>query len=89
MTNTARYTPGPWKWSVDEGQYWIETETEHVCGLVSSEANAKLIAAAPQMAEALIAILNRSNGKLYCTDQETGETFDNLARAALKKVGIE
>jgi hypothetical protein len=36
-----------------------------------------------RMRAALIAILTRSNGKLFDTDQETGKTFDEIAREAI------
>lgn len=48
-----------------------------------SLANAQLIAAAPALLAALAAIVERSGGRLYDTDQDTGETFDAMARAAL------
>lgn len=35
------------------------------------------------MRDALVAILTRSAGKLYDTDQETGKTFDEIAREAI------
>jgi hypothetical protein len=46
-------------------------------------ADASLIASAPVLRDVLRAILERSHGRLYDTDQETGETFDRMARAAL------
>lgn len=48
-------------------------------------ADARLIAAAPDLLAALQAILSRSQGKLYTTDPLTGETFDDIARAAIAK----
>ena len=44
-----------------------------------------VMAAAPDMLAALQAIIERSSGRLYDTDQVTGETFDALARAAIAK----
>lgn len=35
------------------------------------------------MRAALLAILTRSGGRLYDTDQETGKTFDEIARDAI------
>jgi hypothetical protein len=48
-------------------------------------ANARLIAASPDLLAACKAVLERANGKLYDTDQVTGETFDAALRAAIAK----
>lgn len=36
-----------------------------------------------RMRKALVAILTRSGGKLYSTDQETGKTFEEIAHEAI------
>jgi hypothetical protein len=71
---TVGHTPGPW--AVEQGGdgpggYWIEAvnEAKTICGRgawsnrpAESLANAHLIAAAPELLEALSAVVNRSPG---------------------------
>ncbi len=38
-----------------------------------------------RLVEACRAVLERSGGRLYDTDQQTGETFDTILRAAIAK----
>ena len=57
--------------------------------LVRYDDDARLFRAAPALYEALRTIIERSGGRLYDTDQETGETFYELARAALALVDRE
>ncbi len=96
----AAYTPGPWsvskEGSLAGGHYWTifgrdGYETARSAGLSRPTeeiaANARLIAAAPELLAALRAIVDRSSGRLYDTDQETGQTFDEIALAAIAKAG--
>lgn len=99
MTQTAKHTPGPWK------QKGVTTANNgHVfCGDVhiadcincnklppkEAEANAKLIAAAPDMVEALkrISSINHNLGTL--TDTHMLGKCIEIAAAVLAKVGAE
>lgn len=60
----------------------VEIASVHAIG-DAKHANARLIAAAPDLLAALKAIVERSGGKLYNTDQITAETFYDLACAAI------
>lgn len=89
----AKHTPGPW--TVHRGQDYVEVLLENKLAdrvIMTLRypgdddiANAYLMAGAPDMRAALIAIIERSSGRLYDTDQETGETFVNLALNAIAK----
>lgn len=67
----SAHTPGPWMVlpSVDRGQFCILTEhgnridiaVTYGSSAVPREANAKLIAAAPELLEALIAVRDRKH----------------------------
>ena len=88
----TKYTPGPWTvWNgpkdtrINSNTWWqlatvytIVNEEQNAEGM----ANAALIAAAPELAEALREIANH----LY-NDQDYARVRD-MARAALKKAGI-
>ena len=62
---TAKHTPGPWEWGRDMGSFWIETEKDgYSVASVNNhnitpqnEANAHLIAAAPEMLASLEAMV--------------------------------
>lgn len=58
MTNTAQHTPGPWTHHKSDVHFHIESADRRICEVRyasngdtgwTSEANAKLIAAAPQL----------------------------------------
>lgn len=60
MTQTAKHTPGPWvTFKLNDGRIAVNSpsEEQHICQTVyegtEHEANAQLIAAAPDMVEAL------------------------------------
>jgi hypothetical protein len=91
MGNETKFTPG----SLTHG---VDSEAGHACfevyhsgtrqstaARINNRADAILYAAAPELFEACKAVLERANGKLYDTDQVTGETFDTLLRAAIAK----
>ena len=48
----AHYTPGPWTIDPELGVVWHETEEVCALGSVNAEANAQLIAAAPDLLSA-------------------------------------
>jgi hypothetical protein len=90
---TTKHTPGPWrieKRPGNEMEYHVVAEVRSPVALAKTlcnglpvevdRANARLIAAAPDMAEALQAIL-AANGE----DHETGL---RVAREALQKAGV-
>ena len=93
----AKYTPGPWKFLKEFGR--VETESEviaYVAGRVKPEfeiafANGRLIAAAPELLEALEAIVaSAHNGN------EPGQTWIMIAgglidsaEAAIRKAKAE
>lgn len=55
-----KYTPGPWKMELHEGEYLISGRTdghEHFTAIARQEANARLIAAAPELLESLLDLL--------------------------------
>jgi hypothetical protein len=94
MTDQPKWTPGPWRYDRTNGS---PTTGEHMiagakpgylaevrdCGSGDVRANAHLIAAAPDMAEALEKALNFITN----TESEMGETLPcgDAARAALAK----
>ncbi len=89
-TTTARHTPGPWKthvgasWQVvtvfgQDGKYIGKLDAYPVRDLGTNDANAKLIAAAPDMLEALRQIATYDPTKLDAA------TLGNIARDALVK----
>lgn len=84
----TKHTPGPWTArgplvDIPNGPSAIRCSDT---GETSEQdcANARLVAAAPDMAEALKAALRCHSIEL--TDQETGETFGNIIRAALAPI---
>lgn len=90
----SKHTPGPWVARRDQAGRPYVYCTSAMYGVldwaapgINAMANAKLIAAAPDMAKALQAVLERCPG-IFGTDQESGETFDSIIRAALAKAGL-
>ena len=96
--NTTQHTPGPWTIQDLPHQHDFRKGVEYVirdarnCALAQvghidaihdgqeSEANARLIAAAPMLLETLDAISRGlTNGQV-----ERGETFQSMARAAIR-----
>lgn len=100
MTETT-YTPGPWTteaaphraWiakvgnNVDDPEIWTERQTPPGQSYEWGDkiADAKLIAAAPEMAEALKRLINY----VKFTPHKCGELEMMLSRAALAKAGLE
>jgi hypothetical protein len=66
----AQHTPGPWKYEVatrtirsEPANYWLASMNSWD-GAVNHEANARLIAAAPEMLEALKAVVREDFTKI-------------------------
>ena len=97
MKPGTKHTPGPW--DVDEGDFGIyQIETSDQIAEVFShhppeelEANARLIAAAPELLGALTALLDEAEDVFVCMADATGIDRHNLpppylaARAAIAK----
>jgi len=78
---TAKHTPGPWK--LDETGHMIESEFpvnlngeyEHICDFRPNlkgeyhQANARLIAAAPELLEACLAVYNDPYTTCACAEK--------------------
>lgn len=91
---TDKFTPGPWfvnRNSVDcgAGKISIEVAGDYfICQVdesVSQEANAALIAAAPELLQALEAMLNADRAYEYGGYTESELAAINQARAAIAK----
>jgi hypothetical protein len=91
MTKTA-HTPGPWKAWQPRGDESVPVRTDglgitiayvHQGAVTDAQANARLIAAAPDLLIAVQRCLNFIEG----TEAEFGEEFEcgNIARAAIAK----
>jgi len=95
MSKTATHTPGPWKIGIPADRdtqrivagisgCTIEVARTGIYGNGSPEADAKLIASAPDLAEALRDLLRRDTA-----NQLTLQDREAKARAALKRAGVE
>lgn len=95
MSREGKWTPGPWftlsgpgtKLEVSNSVKGDWCAPEHfICE--AEAANAKLIAAAPQMAEALRRVRNTLYGDRW-ERLEADDTLGQEARAALRAAGVE
>jgi hypothetical protein len=88
---TTKYTPGPWSWDTDpNGDRWIigdkSTWVPRIAKIpryseMPNEANARLIAAAPELVEALREVMN------YATPFSViGDNAFDKARALLARI---
>lgn len=93
MSNT-KHTPGPWTVStapgtVDvrafDGRFIANVDCDKRTALVETDSNAKLIAAAPEMAEALQELLC---GVLHGFQRHNESDCIEMARAALAKASL-
>ena len=81
---SAKHTPGPWMPHHDKGRLYVETHRDDVICMVAKglgtqedQANANLIAAAPELLEALQVMLDAA--------QHDITTECDIARAAIAK----
>ena len=92
----AKHTPGPWmksthggisKYSIwsSSGQHIADTNTTKSIGFERCAANASLIAAAPDLLEALQKISNGQEMTGDFTHVETVLRYQEIARAAIAK----
>ena len=96
----SKHTPGPWRYEPETGtirsvpaNYWLAT-MDSFDGAVNHHANALLIEAAPEMWDALTAIVARINGEfdnpalLKYGPLETERTGDvmKIARSIIKRL---
>ena len=79
----AEHTPGPWEyWSTRSKRIWViaqQTTGPVICETRTSEADARLIAAAPELLSALQALIDLP------VDSEDGGIVFNAALAAITK----
>lgn len=90
----SQHTPGPWRMTLDEfGDYTIQPQHEElaIAAVVNGEmrrmggqsgeheANARLIAAAPDLFAALMGIMSNPGGR--CTAEQWRAGIDALAKA--------
>ena len=90
MSNKAKHTPGPWKFCPVTQKIWtVDTDLDvgTFCGgpeMDQWEPNARLMAAAPELADALRTML-----AVYCgehgTTRDVCQAAEQAARAALEK----
>lgn len=86
----TKHKPGPWRASVESSDDFghclnVRSASSRIASVVSNkDADARLIAAAPDLLEALKAIASGlTNGQI-----ERGETFQSIARAAIAKARV-
>lgn len=92
---TAQHTPGPWSAhhheSTDtytvhvEGRSWESWGVAHVGYTKEDDANARLIAAAPELLEALIAVVNMPDYDGSISTSVVRRNAKHAARAAIAK----
>ena len=89
----SNHTPGPWSVAEDFCENGLieslfgNVAVVHGFGNPDDETrpNANLIAAAPDLLAACKAVVDRSGGRLYNTDQVTGSIFADLLSAAIAR----
>jgi hypothetical protein len=86
----AKHTPVPWGLGQPQSQVWGDKNRTLICEVYTSEDDARLIAAAPELLEALHSIIYRiRNGEMYLDGKgqigkETWREIE-LAEAAIRK----
>jgi hypothetical protein len=106
-THELGHTPGPWRWESNEhepefGHLWSATSAKTILseqyqgngahGLQIAPADARLIAAAPELLEALRAIMGRTAGLLDALDtqelwRKLGPEYRQAERAIARAEG--
>jgi hypothetical protein len=89
----SKHTPGPWTIDAEESaldfemEYWVRDATgEDICLLCSDKKTARLIAAAPDLLEALMRILPMAEDDAFQYGGKPDEDGDIVfARAAIAK----
>lgn len=82
--NTLKHTPGPW--TAERGGAIVANGNVLATVQMGQQRNARLIAAAPELAEALRELVNGFDGETECT--ELLDKINTVARAALAKAGL-
>jgi len=90
MSDAPKHTPGPWRWVQHANHVFsiVDSNNEIVgCDIYAiTEPNRSLIAAAPEMLEALKALRSQCWGGCSCTDPSDEENAAwDLAFAAIAK----
>lgn len=91
---STKHTPGPWHWYGARSQRHLHDSNSNSFAQVSMpnsaayHADAKLIAAAPEMAEALRKIAFEPFGAAEASDRQVLDAITELARAALAKAAL-
>jgi hypothetical protein len=90
MKNT-QHTPGPWKYRRQrDGQFIVETEEKALCWLdrhfMPAEADARLIAASPDMLSALHAARIAINADALADSANEGSSWSNARNLAMLAV---
>ena len=94
MSQTAKHTPGPWSYEkatktirAKPSNYWIAT-MDSWDGAVNHEANAQLIAAAPDLLEALRGLLSHFEGSdcLAAASGLNGNCYRHEVEAAFEAI---
>lgn len=92
MTVKTRHTPGPWKMSKCVcghprcKDYWVSSG-KFCQGSGFSEANARLVAAAPDLLSAAYAIEGASEYMEFDSDSRFGEALSMIVAALAKALG--
>ena len=91
----SKYTPGPWEQGLlSKNHIW--SASKDCVAVVGKDfyddwlANARLIAAAPELAEALVEMLNQTERRVKRYSESDPDDLASVqaARAALKKAGV-
>ena len=82
---TTQHTPGPWQFIHLHGKHYCVAEQKNGVGLLYNEANARLMAAAPEMLDALRLALTcldaAADGRLEDVKDEIGGTANIVDEA--------
>jgi hypothetical protein len=95
--NEIKHTPGPWHWDDTVWDYdpeqqspWLVDENDDwvLCGEIKcNEANARLIAAAPELLESLMAVIGKLEKHFGSIDPVAGTPMAKAYEAIAKATG--